>query len=138
MKIKAALKEQVKWRAKACCEYCFSQEEFSPDSFAIEHIIPTSKGGTDEATNLAFSCQGCNNKKYNHTQSKDLITGELFPLFNPRQDNWVEHFRWNEDFSEIIGVSPTGRATVFQLDLNRNGVKNLRIALYLISLHPPA
>lgn len=137
MKIKAALKEQVKRRAKACCEYCFSQEEFSPDSFAIEHIIPTSKGGTDEAINLAYSCQGCNNKKYNHMVAKDLITGELCPLFNPRQDNWAEHFRWNEDFSEIIGVSPTGRATVHQLELNRNGVKNLRIALYLISLHPP-
>lgn len=137
MKIKAALKNQVKHRAKGCCEYCWSQHEFSPDSFVIEHIIPSSKGGTSEAENLAYSCQGCNNHKYNHTHSLDIITGELSCLFNPRQDTWSEHFRWNEDYSEIIGVSPTGRATVDRLDVNREGVKNLRVALYLISLHPP-
>jgi 5-methylcytosine-specific restriction endonuclease McrA len=54
MKIKAALKNQVKHRAKGCCEYCWSQHEFSPDSFVIEHIIPSSKGGTSVAENLAY------------------------------------------------------------------------------------
>ena len=137
MKIKAVLKEKVKGRARGCCEYCRSQEEFSPDPFTVEHIIPSSKGGQDKSDNLAYSCQGCNNKKYNHTESKDWITGEVTRLYQPRQDIWLEHFQWNEDFSEIIGITPVGRATVQRLDLNRNGVRNLRIALYLIALHPP-
>ncbi|MBV7331348.1 HNH endonuclease [Chloroflexi bacterium TSY] len=39
------MKKVVKKRAKNCCEYCWSQEEYSPDSFSIEHITPLSKGG---------------------------------------------------------------------------------------------
>ena len=39
-------KEQVVQRAEGCCEYCQSQEDFSPDSFSVEHIIPKSEGGT--------------------------------------------------------------------------------------------
>jgi hypothetical protein len=27
-------------RAFGCCEYCLSQAKFSPDPFAIEHIMP--------------------------------------------------------------------------------------------------
>lgn len=54
------LKNQVAKRARFICEYCFSQENFSPDPFALDHIIPISKGGNNELENLAFSCQGCN------------------------------------------------------------------------------
>jgi hypothetical protein len=137
MKANAALKEKVRSRANGCCEYCFSQFKYSPDPFSVEHIIPVSKGGSDEMDNLAYSCQGCNNKKYNHIQFKDLITGAFANLYNPRLDVWEEHFRWNEDFSLILGISPTGRATVSLLDLNREGVTNLRALLYLIAQHPP-
>lgn len=137
MKISPSLKALVKKRARGCCEYCWAQAEFSPDSFVIEHINPLSKGGSSKENNLAYSCQGCNNHKYNHTHAKDLVTGELTRFYNPRQDLWTDHFLWNEDFSEMIGISPTGRVTIACLDLNRAGVKNLRMALYLISLHPP-
>jgi hypothetical protein len=33
-------------RANACCEYCRSQEQYSSDSFSVEHIKPIAKGGT--------------------------------------------------------------------------------------------
>ncbi len=39
------------------CEYCKSPERFAPQTFSLDHILPVSKGGTDEFDNLAFACQ---------------------------------------------------------------------------------
>lgn len=61
----------VKQRAGGCCEYCFSQVAFCPDPFSIEHIVPRSKGGSNDLDNLAIACQGCNNSKYSHVCSID-------------------------------------------------------------------
>jgi hypothetical protein len=43
----------------------------------------------------------------------------------------------NEDFTRIVGLTPTGRATVSALQINRPGVVNMRRALFAIGLHPP-
>lgn len=130
-------KQTIVQRAQACCEYCISQVKFSPDPFSIEHIIPKSKGGADHLDNLALSCQGCNNRKYTHTEAIDPITGSWVPLYHPRQQAWTEHFVWSEDFTRMIGITPTGRATIERLNLNREGVVNLREVLSLTNWHPP-
>jgi 5-methylcytosine-specific restriction endonuclease McrA len=49
-------KQFVEDRAQACCEYCLCQAAFSPDPFVVEHIIPISRDGKDELSNLALSC----------------------------------------------------------------------------------
>jgi HNH endonuclease len=128
----------IQQRDRSCCQYCISQARYSSDPLSIEHTIPGSKGGTNDFTNLAVSCQGCNNLKYNHTDGIDPITGELAPLYHPQKDNWFEHFTWSQDFSQILGLTPTGRATITRLQLNREDVVNLRQALVLINQHPPA
>jgi HNH endonuclease len=130
-------KRLVKERANGCCEYCLSQSKFSSDPLSIEHIIPRSKGGTNDLEDLAVSCQGCNNLKYNHTEAIDPMTGEVAPLYHPRQDSWHEHFYWSADLSQMIGATPTGRATVEKLQLNREGVVNLRRLLVPTGDHPP-
>jgi hypothetical protein len=38
----------------------------------------------------------------------------------------------------IIGLTPIGRTTVEALQLNREGVVNLRRVLYAMGEHPPA
>lgn len=133
----AAQRREIRQRARRCCEYCVSQLEFSPDPFSIEHVIPTAKGGTHDWENVALSCQGCNNRKYTHTEAIDPVTGSMVPLYHPRQHRWGDHFVWSEDFTRMIGITPTGRATIVRLDLNRSGVVNLRAALSLINRHPP-
>ncbi|MEL6671335.1 MAG: HNH endonuclease [Bacteroidota bacterium] len=135
---KKARKAFIEKRASGCCEYCLSQSRFSPDPFTIEHIFPRSKGGNDDYSNLALACQGCNNRKYNFTEAMDPVTGTMVPLFHPRQDPWANHFRWNDDCSRILGISPEGRATIDKLGLNRPGLVNLRKVLYLAGEHPPA
>lgn len=123
-------------RAENCCEYCLSQARFSMQSFSIEYIIPVNKGGMSEVENLALSCQGCNNHKYNKTEGYDPVSHCVVPLYNPRQQKWKEHFIWNEDCTMIIGTTPKGRATVIILHLNREGLVNLRNVLYKAKKHP--
>lgn len=124
-------------RANGCCEYCRSQARFALYSFSIDHIIPLSKGGSSTLDNFALACQGCNNFKYNKTEALDPISNKMVTLYNPRQQLWYDHFGWNYDFTIIIGTSPTGRATVEALKLNRESLINLRRILYQLRKHPP-
>lgn len=135
--LSAAQKQAVAERACNCCEYCASQLRFSPDPFSVEHIIPVAQKGSNEPDNLAFSCQGCNSHKYTAIDAIDPASGLHVFLFHPRRDKWQQHFVWSDDYSFIIGVTPTGRATVAKLKLNRTGVVNLRVVLKSIGEHPP-
>ena len=46
----------------------------------------------------------------------DPQTGQIVPLFHPRRDLWYEHFERRGPI--IIGLTPTGRATVRVLAMN--------------------
>jgi hypothetical protein len=50
----------------------------------------------------------------------------------------MDHFAWSDDFTLVIGLTPTGRATVEKLQLNRSGLVNLRRVLRAVGEHPPA
>jgi hypothetical protein len=130
-------REQVRERAGQRCEYCRCPDSHSTASFVVDHIRPRSRGGRSDLDNLAFACTGCNQPKHDHITASDPETGESAPLYNPRRDRWAEHFAWWGDSSEVRGLTPTGRATVTLLELNRSGVVNLRRALVTFGLHPP-
>lgn len=121
-----ATRAAVEQRADDQCEYCGTPAEFCPESFAVEHVIPRSRGGGDQLSNLALSCQGCNSHKYDRVEAVDPISGEVVSLFNPRTEAWADHFEWVGNGLEIAGRTPAGRATVAALCLNRRGVVNLR------------
>lgn len=130
-------KALVRSRAGGSCEYCRGQELFATQLFSIEHVIPLQAGGEDDPENLALACQGCNNHKYIKTEEIDPGTGESVPLFHPRRQKWRDHFVWSHDFTRILGITPTGRATVEALRLNREGLVNLRRVLFEAGEHPP-
>lgn len=137
MKISSATRKTVEDRAGGLCEYCQLPHELSAQPFSIEHIIPKSKEGTNELDNLALACQACNNAKYNKTGAVDPISQQTVPLYNPRLDDWNEHFAWSEDFSEIVGLTAKGRATVKTLKMNRERTVKLRNFLIQFGEHPP-
>ncbi len=137
MSISPAKRKAVAERAQYLCEYCFSAQRYSPQSFSVEHIQPTSKKGSDEPENLALACQGCNSFKSDKTSAIDPFSGRKIALYNPRKDIWDKHFGWSEDFLEIVGLTAKGRATIKLLKLNREEVVNLRKLLYLYGKHPP-
>jgi hypothetical protein len=104
--------------------------------YSVEHVVPKSKGGTDELNNLALSCQECNNHKSDKTESADPRTGIMTLLFHPRRDEWKEHFVWQDGYTRISGITPCGRVTVEVLHLNRPNVVNWRGVMYRADLHP--
>jgi len=112
------IRQLVRKRAKYLCEYCHSPERSSSDMFTIDHLLPQSLGGSDDPKNLALACRRCNERHYNFTTGIDPETQEEISLFNPRQQQWAEHFIWTADGLKIIGITPTGRATCNRLDLN--------------------
>ena len=124
-------------RARGCCEYCFSQEQFASGRFSMDHIIPEVKGGLFEIDNLALACQSCNNFKYSHIEGYDHETQAFVALYHPRKHVWAEHFYWNENFTVLIGLTPTGRATIQRLQLNRDFLINQRVLYCKLKVHPP-
>ena len=135
--IPAELRRLVAERARQCCEYCCTQEQYSADSFTVDHILPRSLSGPTTAENLALCCQGCNQHKATRIIAPEPITGSPSSFFHPRQHRWDDHFAWNEDFTLILGLTPIGRVTIDMLHLNRPGLINLRRVLYAIGEHPP-
>lgn len=136
-RVSARQRQAVIKRARGCCEYCRCQAQFAMQPFSVEHIIPRQAGGETTLDNLALACQGCNGHKYVKTYGVDPVSGELVPLFHPRRQLWRNHFAWGADCTLIIGLTPTGRATVEALQLNRDGLVNLRRVLYTMGEHPP-
>jgi hypothetical protein len=136
-RIRGAQRRAVAERAGGRCEYCRCPEYIGTQNFSIEHIVPVEQGGTNKSENLALACQGCNGHKYIKRESIDPLTNEIAPLFHPREQKWRDHFAWSADTTEIVGLTPTGRATVAALKLNRSEVVRFRRVLYLAGEHPP-
>lgn len=44
---------------------CYCERQLSLDDVTMEHIVPDSKRGTYNTTNLTVSCSNCNNKRGN-------------------------------------------------------------------------
>ena len=124
-------------RAAGCCEYCGSRADYAMDPFSVEHILPRSAGGKSTLDNLALACLGCNSYKHTKTEAFDVVSNRMAALYHPRQQRWQEHFAWNADCTQLIGLTPTGRVTIVELQLNRPGLLNLRRLLYAAGEHPP-
>ena len=134
--VSEAIRAQVVTQAGGVCEYCRYPEEFNSERFSVDHILPRVLGGADNLNNLALSCRNCNERKQDATEAQDPLTEESVPLFHPRRDRWEDHFAWSDDFRHIIGLTPTGRATIARLQTNHSGVVRQREVLHQLGLHP--
>jgi hypothetical protein len=103
----------------------------------LDHLIPEALGGSNEEENLWLACSLCNDAKGCRIASEDPTSGEVVRLFNPRHQDWHAHFRWSVDGFLLIGLTPTGRATVATLRLNRASLVLARRAWVSVGWHPP-
>lgn len=92
----------------------------------VEHIIPQARGGSSEDENLWLSCRRCNQYKSAKIEAIDPVINLSVPLFNPRKQMRSEHFAWSDDGCKIIGLTPSGRATVIALKLNNEHIVGAR------------
>ncbi|HVJ86411.1 MAG TPA: HNH endonuclease signature motif containing protein [Caulifigura sp.] len=111
----AALRAFVRERAGHRCEYCQVHE--SDDDFLafhVEHVIAVKHGGTDDPEMLCWACSECNWAKGPNLAG--LHEGKLYPLFNPRTQDWKRHFEW--DHATLVGRTRTGLVTIKVLNIN--------------------
>lgn len=136
--IPTEVRYRVRKEARSRCGYCLARQELIYHLLQIEHIIPLSKGGTNDELNLWLACDRCNGHKSDKISAIDPQTGEEMPLFNPRTQNWWEHFRWSEDGLRVVGLTPTGRATVITLHLDSDPITlAVRANWVQVGWHPP-
>jgi hypothetical protein len=133
--IPRALTRLVVTRAKGRCEYCGLAQAGQEATFHIDHVVPIAAGGPTEADNLALACVSCSLRKGARQSAADPDSLAEVPLFNPRQQDWRDHFRWSGP--RVSGLTPTGRATVEALALNRPLMVAIRIEEELRHRHPP-
>jgi 5-methylcytosine-specific restriction endonuclease McrA len=57
------------WRAPGCLINC-------KDNYHVDHLVPLSRGGHNNPSNLVISCPTCNLKK--HAKTPDEFAGRLF------------------------------------------------------------
>lgn len=135
--IPAELRRKVAEEARYRCGYCLTTQAIIAIPMHIEHITPLAAGGSTVAENLWLACPLCNGYKGTQTHSIDPETQERVALFNPRTQDWYEHFAWSKDGAEIVGRTAVGRATIIALRLNNEYVVPSRRVWVAAGWHPP-
>ena len=92
-------------------------------------------GGKTSPENLALACFDCNRFKGSDIASLDPATGKLVALFNPRKQQWTDHFELLEGV--IVPLTPVGRVTEKLLRLNLPARVEVRQRLAAITDYPP-
>jgi hypothetical protein len=128
------LARRVRQRANDACEYCHMPQSAYRFRFPIDHVIAKQHRGKTSYRNLCLSCLHCNAFKGPNIAGIDPKTGELVRLYNPRQDNWHEHFRWRG--ARLLGLTPIGRATILVLNINDPRYLGVRRAVMDEGLFP--
>ncbi len=116
-RIPLPIRQQIRERGHARCEYCRILDQYASNSFQIDHIIPIKRhGGSDGLHNMAWACPHCNRAKETDVGGYDEV-GVLTPLYNPRTQAWNDHF-YMDEVAIIVGTSSIGQVTIRLLDLN--------------------
>jgi hypothetical protein len=100
-------RDRLLLRAGYRCEYC--RTRLLGTLWEVEHIVPESRGGSDELNNLAVACPRCNRNKKDRETGVDFVTGKTSRLFNPRNDQWDQAF--GAVAGHVVGKTEIGRAT---------------------------
>jgi hypothetical protein len=124
------VRELVRHRAGDRCEYCRIPQYATPHlTFHIEHVIAVQHGGSDDPSNLALACDRCNLHKGTNLSAIDPTTNNVVQLFNPRRDDWHDHF--GQANYRVVGLTDVGRATVRLLNINAPRRVEVRVELKL-------
>jgi hypothetical protein len=116
--VPAALRRLARDRAGAVVNTAaFTKKRLSCHTSRIT-LLRQNIAGETEKTNLAWTCFVCNRAKGSDLSSIDVETGQLVRLFNPRTDNWDNHFVLEQD-GRISAQADIGRVTEFLLKLNQ-------------------
>jgi hypothetical protein len=126
----------VALRAAHRCEYCRAPEAVFNFRFEVEHVVPSSQDGPETDSNRALACRSCNLLKSDQTMGIDPDTGGEVALYDPRREEWDEHFGVNAETCEMIGRTEKGRATIACLRINSAAQQAARMHWKRLGLFP--
>jgi hypothetical protein len=115
--IPKALRRRVFQRDHGRCRYCGLVQVGQSAVFHINHLIPRSRGGPTDESNLALQCPWCSLHKADKILVKDPGGADRLPLFHPLTQDWGEHFVLTAT-GLLQGKTPTGSATISALRMN--------------------
>ena len=97
-------KDSIKdeWNRK--CVYCNSEEDLT-----LDHIIPQSKGGKDEKTNVVCACKKCNYSK-GHTDWSEWFKAQDF--FTIERHNDIVKWMTPEPSESYVVYRPRKNTTL--------------------------
>ncbi len=128
-RISESVRVQVLQRSNFRCEYCHRPLRYGISRFHVDHIIPVERHlGSESIENFASSCITCNTNKSSDVASYDADNFELAPLYNPRTQDWNDHFQLKDGY--VIGLTTIGRVTVRLLKMNASS-HDVEFRLYL-------
>ena len=124
-KLSKSLRFEVFKRDSFSCVYCGRS---APDVVLhVDHVVPVSKGGTNEITNLVTACSDCNLGKSNRKlDDKSMVAKQKRQLdeLNERREQLEMMKQWNDElnnlenetveyvsdlFQSLAGVKPNNR-----------------------------
>jgi hypothetical protein len=156
------VRDIVRLRALDACEYCLMPTTGpTTGKFHVEHIVARGnwrayqigtlrgplrrrdrllRASANHIANYAWSCSFCNEGKSNETMGR--YGGRFVRFFDPRYDNWPDHFAFlpSSEYGVIVGVTPIGEATVEGLGFNDGGVESplaTRYVAIIKGMYPP-
>ena len=130
----ATIRAAVVLRAANRCEYCRLWQAGQEAAFHVDHVMPRAAGGPTAVENLALACVSCSLRKAAKRMAVDPDSGGEAAIFNPRTQEWGNHFRW--DGETVVGLTAIGRATIFALKMNRPLIISIRKEEAIRGRHP--
>ena len=87
-------RENIYLRDNYTCQYC--AKRLTAKDLTLDHVVPASKFGRKDWTNMVTACRSCNHRKGNRTP-----IGAGMPLLSePRIPNWLPSLR--PEFATIV------------------------------------
>ncbi|HQU61257.1 MAG TPA: hypothetical protein PLU64_18740 [Saprospiraceae bacterium] len=90
--------------------------------------------GKTESGNLAYCCLICNVNKGSDVATYLHEEDEYVPFFNPRRDDWNDHFYYQEGW--IVPKTVIGKATALIFQFNRSDRIQRRLLLEKSGRYP--
>lgn len=114
------VKEDILRKSDGVCAHCGCQVVVG-DNFTVEHVVPISKGGTNDLVNIVALCRTCNVTKgdgiwhpyeyltYLHEENKEELKEYIDKYFHDKR--WFTHNNFCQvDFKKIeVNIPITGR-----------------------------
>ncbi len=104
-------RQNIYSRDRYRCQYC--GQKFSSEDLTYDHVLPKSRGGRTEWTNIVTCCIDCNRKKGGRTPreaSMKLLKKPVMPTWVPAvrltvgfktvPQTWREYLYWNVELVE--------------------------------------